>query len=249
MKFYKHDGTYEIQQDNDFGWWLEDIANLKKPEFKKYSVEPVIKIFPIKSVQETLENPEGFNKSESNKFYDLNPLKEKLTVLTSGDIWKSKLLLSIINFSLFKKLTEKESSYVEENVLICTQNINQTNVLKTPEKLKCTQFESLHFSRNEKFREKFVECLMLIRKNLQVLDTTIKEMQQEVSKIKNLFEEENERTRKLLIEYRNFSQELMEFNYLNEIVLLLMGKVEKIKSNNWPFKICSNQKKELNLII
>ncbi|KAF5307742.1 hypothetical protein FQR65_LT06613 [Abscondita terminalis] len=244
MKFYKHDGTYKIEQDTDFGWWLEDIITAENCE--KWNA---VQVFPIKSVQETLLNPEGLIESERNKFYDMNPMKEKLSDMTSTDIWKSKLLLSVINFSLFKKLTEKDRSYIEANLIKPERSKIHLKIPKTPDKLNCVQSERLKCSKTRSIKDKFLECVALLEKNLDTIDVKIKEMRQEVLLIKMFFEEENERTRKLLREYRKFSQELRELNYLNEIVLLLMGDVEKIKSNNWPFRICSNQKKELNLII
>ncbi|KAK4880829.1 hypothetical protein RN001_008975 [Aquatica leii] len=246
MKFYKPDGTFITEKDTDFGWWFNDII---PPDNSEKWNEPVIQVFPIKSVQETLLNPEGLIESEKNNFYDINPVKEKLSNMTSPNIWKSKVLLSIINSSLFKKITEKDNLYFQQSIIKPNSSKIKLKIPRTPEKLTCLQSERLKCSKTHTFKEKFLECIALLQDNLEVLDVKIKEMRQEVLIIKVCFEEENERSRKLLRECRKFSQELKELNYLNEIVLLLMGEVEKIKSNNWPFRICSNQKKDLNLII
>ncbi|KAB0797856.1 hypothetical protein PPYR_08849 [Photinus pyralis] len=252
MKFYNKDGTCKSDEDSSFGWWLDDIIACKPCDAK-------IAIFPIKSVQETLLDPEGFVKKvercqEDFYYENSSALREKLTTMISPNVWENKLLLSVINFSLFKKLSESDP--LDENLIKSNETLQTANrrIKANPggaQKLNCPQSELLKLSQKTTCAEKYLECIAFLHRNLDILNCKIKEMQREVLHIKVFLEEENERSRILLRECRKFSQELKESNYLNEIVLLLMGKAEKIKSNNWPFRNCTsnNDNNELNLII
>lgn len=65
------------------------------------------------------------------------------------------------------------------------------------------------------------------------------------------FQDEEERTVKLINEAAKLQRDLRETNYLDRLICLLNGVPDKIRSMRWPFKVVSEEstQQEFNLII
>uniref|UniRef100_A0A6P7FZR6 Uncharacterized protein LOC114335950 n=1 Tax=Diabrotica virgifera virgifera TaxID=50390 RepID=A0A6P7FZR6_DIAVI len=277
MRIYKSDGSYVEDNDTEFGWYFYEImvdesndrfeeinretryiSKLKKPlsftfesidytNFEEKEERPIEKISPdieIESIFDVESCTTEEDEESTCEEVDLEfPPKDKLAELIDPCSPETKMLLSVISYSRLNfSISANYPLYLLGNSLPSISS-NKSETLVDSNYLQVSNRANILSNLGLSDEDKSIQS---------ICEETF-EMHQELADIKKSFQEDVNKVNELLKQVSVLKNDLRETLYLNDIINLLEGDIEKVKLKKLPFRIFYQRievgDRDINLII